>query len=232
MPYRGATIPSDTDPTGAYRRVLCIPATPEWLAAVNGALYVLTQAWYWDAATGSVPDVTARAAQMYFEFQDQNGACNVSEIPVGTIFINAATSLPDGWLYCDGNEVLKADYPALWDKITNFWGTPLLGSDYFVLPDFRNRSPFGYQTGGGASKNFGSYHGAENVTLTTAQIPEHDHAIYSEQLYTQVAAGGAAGYGVGGAVSGTGRTGAAGSGNPHNNLHPVAVCNFIIFAGN
>lgn len=77
MPRKsGATIPPDINPPEEFRRVLCIPASPEWLGLVAGALWVLTQEWYWNAETGDVTAVTDRALQMYLEYQDQSGACD------------------------------------------------------------------------------------------------------------------------------------------------------------
>lgn len=75
MAKRGAIIPDPVDPAEQFSRVICIPGTPDWLSLVNGALWVLTQEWYWDASTGDVDAVVARAKRMYFEFQDQNGTC-------------------------------------------------------------------------------------------------------------------------------------------------------------
>lgn len=236
MPRKtGAIIPDPINPSGTYRRVICIPGSPEWIALVNGALWVMTQAWYWDAATGDVDAVVDRAKQMYFEFQDGSGDCDPPmTVPVGTIVQFASGMQPDGWLYCNGDEVLKADYPELWDTITTTWGVATLGSDYFVLPDFRNRSPYGFDYGTPSPHfDFASQHGAETHTLTTAQIPSHDHDTYEANLWGAAAPGSGAGLAVnsGGAVAFTAKTGDAGGGNPHNTLHPIAVCGFIIYAG-
>ena len=43
----------------------------------------------------------------------------------------------DGWLLCDGSEVNKADYPALYRCIKDFYGTAK-DKDKFKLPDYRN----------------------------------------------------------------------------------------------
>lgn len=156
----------------------------------------------------------------------------VARVP-GEIMWFGGSGLPAGWLYCNGDEVLKASYPALWNAISDFWGTPQLGADYFVLPDYRNRSPYGYDVGSSpAHFMFGSYHGAENHTLTTAQMPVHSHASYSAGKYTAAQAGSGAGVAMNGAGTDfTINTGNAGGGNPHNNLQPVAVCGVMIFAG-
>lgn len=156
--------------------------------------------------------------------------CEAAVIPVGAIMQYGAGGVPDGWLLCDGNEVLKADYLDLWNTITTAWGTATLGDDYFVLPDFRNKSAYGYQSGGGATKTFGSTHGAETVTLTESQIPAHSHA---------APVSGAASGSVGNTAVYSGglfleprlNTQTTGGGESHNNLHPVAICGFIIYAG-
>lgn len=57
--------------------VICVPDTVEWVSLVTGCLVQMTFGWYWDKTTGDWHAVTARARQMYFEFQDQNGLCDV-----------------------------------------------------------------------------------------------------------------------------------------------------------
>lgn len=60
-------------------------------------------------------------------------------IPAGVVFQSAATAAPYGYLVCDGSEVLKTDYPALYAAIGDTYGTPTGGSLYFCLPDYRGR---------------------------------------------------------------------------------------------
>lgn len=177
------------------------------------------------------PDKSADLAQQWRNayLQSDWTGCNPM-LPVGTIVQFGSANQPDGWLYCDGNYVLKADYPLLWDAIGTLWGTAP-DSDYFVLPDFRNRSPYGYDVGTVPPHfTFASSHGAETHTLTTAQIPAHDHDMYSANVFTLTQAG-ATGAGIGGAVPFNPKTGSTGGGGAHNNLHPVAVCGFIIYTG-
>jgi len=228
MPRNGWLTPN-TIPAEKVCRVLRIPAEYEYIVpAVMGALYPLTQVEEWEQFGTVTPQQMASAMlQMFLDIA--NVECEPVTVPVGSIMAFGAASCPDGWLYCDGAEVLKADYPALWNAITDFWGVAALGSDYFVLPDFKDRSPFGFHYGGGATKSFGHYYGAETVTLTESQMPVHKHK-----------------YGLGGAT-GTARTGFVptfgtyfedprpetdntGGGEAHANLHPVAVCGFIIKA--
>ena len=65
-------------------------------------------------------------------------------IPVGTIVPYVSTAgnvhFPNGWLPCDGREVLNADYPELSAIITTqYGGTP----SSFNVPDFTSRALYG-----------------------------------------------------------------------------------------
>jgi len=223
----GATIPSDTDPPESYRRVLCIPGTPEWLALINGALWVLTQSWYWNADTGDVEAVTTRAQQMYFEFQDQNGGCDVTA-DIGDIKLHASTNVPPLWLMCDGSDVAKADYTLLYAEIGDAWGTATNPTTHFKLPDYRDRFPMGYGMGGGRS--LATFGGVENVALSLAQIPPHSHNLTSGVgvvpggTYLDSAAGPWVGLGAGTTVS-------QGGGQQHTNMPPYATLAILIYAG-
>lgn len=154
-------------------------------------------------------------------------------MPVGSIVGYATSSvLPDRWLYCDGSEVLKASYPLLYAVITDFYGTPVLGEDYFVLPDLRNRSMFGYDIGNPAHQfDFGSQQGAQTHTLTVAQMPAHSHSKADASTGGGVWSSIASPYQGNGVPATLWNTGETGGGNPHNNLHPVLVVNFLIYAG-
>lgn len=75
--YKGATIPSPIDPPGTRRMVICVPDTVEWVSLVTGCMVQMTFGWYWNKDSGDYLAVTERARQMYFEFCDQNGLCDV-----------------------------------------------------------------------------------------------------------------------------------------------------------
>lgn len=60
----------------------------------------------------------------------------------GIIKMFAGTFAPTGWLLCNGDEVLKTSYPALYDVIGDTYGTPS-DNDHFVLPDLRGKMPLG-----------------------------------------------------------------------------------------
>jgi microcystin-dependent protein len=72
----------------------------------------------------------------------------ISRTPIGVVVPFAGPSAPVGWLLCDGSEVLRSDYPELFEVVRYTYGDPLtlLGQvgATFRLPDFRGRSALGF----------------------------------------------------------------------------------------
>jgi microcystin-dependent protein len=90
-----------------------------------------------------------------------------------------AGSEPAGWLLCDGRTNLSTTtYAALFSAIGYIHG----GSGaQFGIPDMRGRSPIGIGTGTylgtQTARSVGDKGGAEYVTLSTNQIPSHNHSV-------------------------------------------------------
>lgn len=82
---------------------------------------------------------------------------------------------PSGWNICDGSTLSISQNTALFSLLgTNFGGN---GTTTFQLPDLRGRVAIGAGQGPGLSLyNVGQRGGAENVTLTTANMPAHTHS--------------------------------------------------------
>jgi microcystin-dependent protein len=70
---------------------------------------------------------------------------SIPKVPIGAIMPYAGTSVPRGWLLCDGSEVRQFEYLALFNVIRYTYGdiTLLLGRNSFKLPDLRGRFPLG-----------------------------------------------------------------------------------------
>lgn len=71
----------------------------------------------------------------------------------GQQFLGPLSAIPAGWLYCDGSEVSRVDYAALFSIIGTYWGAGN-GITTFNIPDLRNRILIGsgtlaYATRGG-----------------------------------------------------------------------------------
>lgn len=82
--------------------------------------------------------------------------------PVGTILSGLYASAPNGFLLCDGSEVLISDYPNLYQcAVGNGWLKQGSDTTRFFLPDLRNR----FLEGG---SNVGEYKeaGLPNITGT------------------------------------------------------------------
>jgi microcystin-dependent protein len=68
--------------------------------------------------------------------------------PTGTIVAFAGIAVPPNWLLCDGAEIVRLDYPALFSTIgTSFGGGD--GVTTFNLPDLRGRFMRGVDHGSG-----------------------------------------------------------------------------------
>ncbi|GJM36512.1 MAG: tail Collar domain-containing protein [Saprospiraceae bacterium] len=83
---------------------------------------------------------------------------------------------PRGWALCDGQLLPIAQNTALFSLLgTTFGGD---GRTTFQLPDLRGRSIVHVGSGPGlAPMKWGQKGGAENITLTSAQLPNHNHAV-------------------------------------------------------
>lgn len=82
-----------------------------------------------------------------------------------------------GWQFCDGSLLSIAENEVLFQLIGTTYGGD--GQNTFAVPDLRGRLPIhmGQLTGGGGSGNYqlAETGGVETVTLTTNQIPSHNH---------------------------------------------------------
>jgi len=82
---------------------------------------------------------------------------------------------PRGWAFCNGQLLPIAQNTALFSLLGTIYGGD--GRTTFGLPDMRGRASFGDGRGPGLSNhNIGSKSGQETVTLTTSQIPSHNHS--------------------------------------------------------
>ena len=83
--------------------------------------------------------------------------------PTGTIIPFAGSSIPAGYLLCNGAAVSRTTYANLFKVIGTTWGAGD-GSTTFKLPDARGRFPEG------ANGNLGTYHaaGLPNITGTAS----------------------------------------------------------------
>lgn len=182
-------------------------------------------------------------------------------IPPGTIVMTGRSSAPSGWLICNGDAVDRTLYAQLFAAIGETFGVGD-GSTTFNLPDMRGRvaAGVGTGTGGGASGTgaptggtalaavaLSSWFGANDVTLTSAQIPAHTHPITdpghghgitpsgaipgltgASGGFPSYSSGADVGFGINNNTTGITVNNNTGGGGSHTNVQPTVGLNFII----
>jgi len=162
----------------------------------------------------------------------------MSEPYVGEIRMFAGNFPPVGWAFCDGQLLSIAENEVLFALIGTTYGGD--GQSTYALPDLRGRVPVHQgQSAGTSPYVIGQNGGAENVTLTAAQLGPHTHGLRAS---TQPASGAhtasdALGSSTQASYYGSGEANVpmdgaafsmAGGGQPHNNMAPFVALNFII----
>jgi microcystin-dependent protein len=160
----------------------------------------------------------------------------MSQPYVGEIRMFAGNFAPAGWMLCQGQLLPISENETLFNLIGTTYGGD--GQSTFALPDLRSRLPI-HQGNGFVLAETG---GAETVTLTTQQIPAHNHSLVattsgqvlspsnaipaqplSAQAGTAIYDGNAPS-----TLLGSASIGQTGGSQPHDNMHPFLVLNFII----
>jgi microcystin-dependent protein len=94
---------------------------------------------------------------------------------VGEIRMFGGNFAPAGWAFCAGQLMPISENETLFNLIGTTYGGD--GQETFALPDLQGRIPIHAGTGSsGTTFTIGEKSGVESVTLTTQQIPAHNHA--------------------------------------------------------
>jgi microcystin-dependent protein len=152
---------------------------------------------------------------------------------VGEIRMFAGNFAPAGWMFCEGQLLPIAENETLFQLIGTTYGGD--GQSTFALPDLCGRIPI-HQGNGFIPAETG---GAEEITLTVAQIPAHSHALLGASVNGSQAspAGGVLAtstvitpYAPETANAAMALTAIApvGGSQPHTNFQPYLCINFII----
>lgn len=202
----------------------------------------------WPNTWGSVLTVKTinnRAVQLNFHQHDSDisvrratiGAdswgdwVQMAESVAGQVTQFAGDTAPRGWLLCQGQAVSRTTYAALYAVIGNKYGAGD-GTSTFNVPDLRGRVAAGLSTDT-EFNTLGKKSGAKTHTLTTAQMPSHNHAPGSGQSNFWGLRSGTGGQGLWDPtntanVATNTTTGNRGSGQAHNNIQPTITLNYII----
>jgi microcystin-dependent protein len=105
------------------------------------------------------------------------------EVPVGMIVARGSSSVPSGWLECDGSAVSRTTYADLFAEIGEDWGAGN-GTTTFNVPDLRGRTLIGVGTGTGlTARALATLYGSEDVKQHrhghnhTHSTPAHAHTM-------------------------------------------------------
>lgn len=93
---------------------------------------------------------------------------------IGEIRMFGGNFAPQGWAFCNGALMAISENDTLFTLIGTTYGGD--GQSTFALPDLQGRLPVHQGQGPGLSNYvIGQAGGVETVTLTTNQIPNHNH---------------------------------------------------------
>lgn len=102
----------------------------------------------------------------------------MSEPFIGEICCFGFNFAPRGWAQCNGQPMSIAQYSALYAILGTTYGGD--GVTTFDLPNLQGRIPMHWGTSNtGLSTTIGEVLGTTTVTLTSSQLPQHNHPIYA-----------------------------------------------------
>lgn len=149
-------------------------------------------------------------------------------VPTGIMAPYGGDTAPSGWLLCDGASYLREDYAALFAALGVKYGAA--DGTHFNVPDRRGRVSVGKDASQTEFDVVGKIGGAKTHVLTLAEIPAHAHVQNAASAATGPNVGSTPDASTNTSVATGYSTAAAGGGQPHNNLPPYGVDNWIIKA--
>lgn len=147
---------------------------------------------------------------------------------------------PVGWAQCDGQIMSISQNTALFSLLGTQYGGN--GTSNFALPNLQGCVAMDFGNGAGLTpRDIGETGGSPTVTLLASELPSHGHTAQANSAAgtTPIAVGAffaktgsplTAEYHAGGpnALMSPGALASVGGGQPHNNLMPYLVMNFVI----
>ncbi|HOP21495.1 MAG TPA: tail fiber protein [Gammaproteobacteria bacterium] len=169
----------------------------------------------------------------------------MSEPFIAEIRIFAGNFAPRSWAFCNGQLLPISQNTALFSLIGTTYGGD--GRSTTALPNLQGRAPMHPGRGPGlTARRLGERGGTQSVTLTEAQIPNHNHSVTADANPGGFGGGGAdtpdpvnhylASTSASGQFYANGNSNVvamsevttAGGSQAHNNVQPVIAINYII----
>lgn len=183
--------------------------------------------------SGLLPMATSEADNVIMTVTPPGAA--LSSVPTGVIMSWPSSTVPDGWLLCDGRPVSRTDQAGLFAVLGITYGAGN-GSTTFNLPDLRGRTVVGLDNMGGSeahvikrpwARSLGGVFGEEEHQLTIAEMPAHTHDTRGTYVHYVTV-------GPNGSMENTGAftmtTQSAGGNAAHNTVQPSMALYWIIRA--
>ena len=161
----------------------------------------------------------------------------MSQPYIGEIRMFGGSFAPAGWALCNGAPMAISENDALFTLIGTTYGGD--GQETFNLPNLQSRTPIHAGQGPGQNYTLGQQGGVESVTLSTQQIPVHNHAYVASSavgagsdptnsLVSQHPTASIYAATPPGAAMNAQVVQASGGNQPHDNLQPYLCITYII----
>ncbi|MGE7694705.1 phage tail protein [Lysinibacillus sp. NPDC094177] len=155
----------------------------------------------------------------------------MAEPYLGEVRLFSIHYAPRGWLSCEGQLLPIRQYQALYSLLGTVYGGD--GVNTFALPDLRGRVPIHVSS---PSFPLGKKEGKETHTLTTSEMPQHNHQVHGSSSPASVTSPQENVWAEKDNLYATGTTvtmnpatlSIAGGGQAHNNMQPYLAIRFCI----